>query len=260
MKIFRYEFQGEVKYGILEEEYLRELECSPFENIRPGKTKVKISEVRILVPSQPSKVVCLAYNFRAHAQEMGKKVPEEPVFFFKPPSSLIAHLEPIKLPEKIGRVDFGGELAVVVKERFRNLPVDFEFEKYILGFTIINDITARDIANREGPFGKAKAFDTFTPAGPCILRGDKYRTFKLKAFLNSKIKQSSSMSNMIFPVNYSISYLSNIMTFEPGDIISFGTPGGVDEIKPGDRIDVQIEEIGILSNPVIKEVNHEDIP
>lgn len=253
MRIFRYEFQGEEKYGLLEEDFLRELETSPFEMIKPGRTKVKLSEVRILPPSEPTKIVCLAYNFRAHAQEMGKKVPDEPLFFFKPPSTLIAHLENIKIPKKIGRVDFEGELAVIVRKRMKDLPVDFEMEEYLLGYTILNDVTARDIQNKEGYWGRSKAYDTFTPVGPCIYRGLKYQNLKLKTFVNTKLRQSSSMSNMIFPVNYSLSYLSRIMTLEPGDIVSFGTPGGVGEVKSGDRIDIQIDEIGVLSNLVIKE-------
>ncbi len=260
MKILRYEFQGEKKYGILEEEFLRELESFPLESIKPGKTKVRISEVKILPPITPTKIICLAYNFRSHAQELGKNVPEEPLFFLKPPSSIIAHLEPIKIPKKVGRIDFEGEFAVVIRKEMKKLPSDFESEEFVLGYTILNDVTARDVLEIEGERGRAKGYDTFTPIGPSILRGARYQNLKIKTFINSKIKQSSSLSNMVFPVNYVLSYLSSIMTLCPGDIISFGTPGGVGEIKPGDRIDVQIDEIGTLSNPVIKEERNENFP
>ncbi len=253
MKIFRYEFQGEVKYGILEEEYLREIEGDIFGEFRPGKTKVRISEVKILPPTVPTKIVGVVFNFRAHAMEMGKKVPEEPLIFFKPPSSLVGHLEPIVIPKGVRRIDYEGELAAVIKRKARKISDEENVEDYILGYTCMNDVTARDILEREGERARAKGYDTFTPLGPCIVREANYKRFKLKTFVNGKVRQSASMTNMIFPVPFIIRFLSRIMTLYPGDVIAFGTPGGVGPLQPGDRVDVQIEGIGILSNPVIKE-------
>ncbi len=253
MKIFRYEFQGEVKYGILEEEYLRELEGDIFTEFRPGKTKVRISEVKVLPPVAPSKIIGVAFNFRAHAMEMGQKVPDEPLIFFKPPSSLTAHLQPIVFPKGVKRIDYEGELAAVIKKKVKNIADDEPVEPYILGYTCMNDITARDIFEREKERARAKAYDTFTPLGPCIVPGLNYKTLKLKTFVNGKVRQSASMTNMIFPVPFIIRFISRIMTLYPGDIIAFGTPGGVGPLKPGDRVDVQIEGIGTLSNPVIEE-------
>lgn len=199
---------------------------------------------------QPSKIIGIGVNYRAHAQEMGKGLPSEPLMFLKPPSSIIRSGEPIHRPEGYERVDFEGELGVVIGtrcsrvERARALDV-------VLGYTIVNDVTVRDLQKKDGQWARAKGFDTFCPVGPVIVAGLDPRNLKLVTRVNGDIKQASSTADMVHDVAALIAFCSQYMTLEVGDLISTGTPAGVGNLDPGDVVEVEIEGIGVLSNPVI---------
>ncbi len=259
MKIFRFEREGREAYGALDGEFLREVEGEITGEFVLKEERIPLSRVKLLPPVKPSKIVCIAYNFPEHASERGEEIPEEPVFFLKPPSSLISHLEPVIFPEDVKSLLFQGELGMVVGKRARNISPE-EAGNYILGFTAVNDITAVIEGSPLFRWGRAKAYDSFTPAGPCLLLSSGERSFKIKTFVNAKLRQSASTSRMKFSPTFVLSYLSKIMTLEPMDLICLGTPGGVGPLRPEDRVDVQIEGIGTLSNQIIKEDDHENIP
>ncbi len=258
MRIFRFKALGETLYGVLEGNTLRELRGHLFESPELGDRTFSLAEVEILPPIKPSKIICLAYNFPSLAKERGIELPEEPIFFFKPPSSMTSHLSPIIFPSEARALIFQGELAMIIGKRARRVNLQ-EAEKFIFGFTAVNDITAVLQDTPHPRSAKAKAYDTFTPTGPCILRTWGERNFKLKTFVNAKLRQAASSSRMRFTPSVIVWYLSRVMTLEPGDLVCLGTPEGAGSIKPGDRVDVQIEGIGTLSNHIIKEGNHENL-
>jgi 2-keto-4-pentenoate hydratase/2-oxohepta-3-ene-1,7-dioic acid hydratase in catechol pathway len=200
----------------------------------------------------PSKIVAIGANYKNHIKEMGRQIPEEPLIFLKPPSSLVGPNDIIVYPKMSKRVDYEGELALIIKKRARLLGDGDNTEDYILGYTCFNDVTARDLQMKDVQFTRAKSFDTFAAVGPCIATDVKPDGLRLKTFLNGKLKQSSTLRNLIFPVPFIVRYISRIMTLEPGDIITTGTPAGVGPMSPGDRVDIQIEGIGTLSNTVMK--------
>jgi len=198
----------------------------------------------------PSKIIGIGVNYRAHAVEMGKGLPEEPLMFLKPRSALIASGEAIERPGGYERVDYEGELGVVIGQRARRVPRERALD-VVLGFTIVNDVTVRDLQKRDIQYSRAKGFDTFCPIGPRIVAGLDPSRLALKTRLNGVIKQDSSTSDLIFDVPTLIAFCSAHMTLEPGDVISTGTPSGVGNLEPGDTVAIEIEGIGILKNPVI---------
>jgi 2-keto-4-pentenoate hydratase/2-oxohepta-3-ene-1,7-dioic acid hydratase in catechol pathway len=251
VKIYRFRHQKRVKYGVLKEETLYPVRGSIFENFCTEETEIPIASVALLPPVEPSKIIAVGTNYKEHGREMGKPVPKEPLIFLKPPSAVIGPNDNIIYPESAGRVDFEGELAVVIKRITRRLGDDDDPEDYILGFTCFNDVTARDLQWKDIQFTRAKSFDTFAVVGPCIATGLDSTRLRIKTFLNGKLKQSASTGQMIFPVPVLIRFISAVMTLYPGDIITTGTPSGVAPMLPGDRVDVQIESIGTLSNTVV---------
>lgn len=198
----------------------------------------------------PSKIIGIGLNYRAHALEMGKGLPEEPLMFLKPRSAMIAPGEPIERPAGYDRVDFEGELGVVIGQRARRVPRERALD-VVLGFTIVNDVTVRDLQKKDIQYSRAKGFDTFCPIGPRIVAGLDPSKLALKTRVNGVIKQDSSTSDLIFDVPHLISFCSNYMALEPGDVISTGTPSGVGNLTPGDVVAIEIEGIGVLENPVI---------
>jgi 2-keto-4-pentenoate hydratase/2-oxohepta-3-ene-1,7-dioic acid hydratase in catechol pathway len=211
-----------------------------------------MSEVFILPPVEPTKIVAVGANYKDHAQEMGRPLPEEPLLFLKPSSAVIGARDLIAYPKMSKRVDYEGELAVVIKKKACLLADDDPVEEYILGYTCFNDITARDLQARDVQFTRAKSFDTFAACGPCIATDVDPSALHVKTFLNGKLRQSGNTRNLIFTVPFLVRFISRIMTLFPGDIISTGTPAGVGPMQPGDRVDVQIEGIGTLSNQVMR--------
>jgi len=199
----------------------------------------------------PSKIVCVGLNYRAHAEEMALPIPEEPALFFKPLTALCGPDDPIVYPALSSRVDYEAELAIVIRKRCRQVPVE-RAREYILGYTCLNDVTARDIQMRDRLPSRAKAFDTFCPVGPCIASGIDPNAVEIETWVNGERRQAGSSKAFIFPVEDLVARTSAVMTLLPGDLISTGTPAGVGPLVPGDRVEVRIEGIGSLKNPVIK--------
>jgi 2-keto-4-pentenoate hydratase/2-oxohepta-3-ene-1,7-dioic acid hydratase in catechol pathway len=250
MKIYRFEHNDRTLWGVLKEENLYPVSGSIFEKFRVGKRGIPISHVALLPPVEPTKIVAVGRNYLAHSRELGNPVPKEPLLFLKPPSAVIGPNGVISYPEMSERVDYEGELAVIIRRKAQRLSDETKVEEFILGYTCFNDITARDLQFKDIQFTRAKSFDTFASMGPCIATGLDPAGLRIKTFLNGKLRQSASTRAMLFPVPFLIRYVSRIMTLYPGDIITTGTPEGVGPMVPGDRVDVQIEGIGILSNTV----------
>jgi 2-keto-4-pentenoate hydratase/2-oxohepta-3-ene-1,7-dioic acid hydratase in catechol pathway len=197
----------------------------------------------------PSKIVCVGRNYVAHARELGNEVPERPMLFLKPPSAIIASGEAIVLPRASSRVEFEGEIGVVIGTRMRRASAA-DAVRGIGGFTCVNDVTARDLQKGDGQWGRAKGFDTFCPVGPVTTNGLDWRALELITRLNGVERQRAPSSDMHFGIPELLSYISHVMTLMPGDIIATGTPAGVGPLTAGDVVEVEIPGVGILSNPV----------
>jgi 2-keto-4-pentenoate hydratase/2-oxohepta-3-ene-1,7-dioic acid hydratase in catechol pathway len=258
LKIYRFRYRKRILQGILKEEFLFPLVGSVFGEFRIEDSPIPIGEVRVLPPVLPTKIVGIGRNYRDHAQELGNPVPEEPLVFLKPSTAVIGHLDKIVQPALAGRVDYEGELAVVIKKKTRGLGDDAPVSDHILGYACFNDVTARDLQKKDVQFTRAKSFDTFAAVGPCVATGLDPAALRLKTFLNGRLVQTGTTANLIFSVPFLIRFLSRIMTLNPGDIIATGTPAGVGPMAVGDRVDVQIEGIGVLSNSFAPANNKED--
>lgn len=208
---------------------------------------------RLLPPCSPTKIVCVGRNYAEHAKELGNEPPKEPLIFLKPPSSLIASGDNIVYPHLSQRVDFEGELGVIIGRRARKITAS-QADAYILGYTCVNDITARDLQRKDGQWTRGKGFDTFCAAGPCLLpKGEAdFAAFRIRTLVEGDVKQDGSVREMLFSVNDIIAYISEFMTLEPGDLVATGTPPGVGPIEPGSTVQVEINQIGILENTVIR--------
>lgn len=212
-----------------------------------------LPDLQLLPPAQPSKIICVGLNYRDHAQELSMPVPDEPVLFLKPPSAVIGSLGRIVYPLTSSRIDYEGELAVVIGKRCKNIRAS-EAGSVIMGYTCFNDVTARDIQKKDGQWTRSKSFDTFAPFGPYIADPAlEVSELSIKTRVNGELRQDSSTANLIFDVPYLIEFISGIMTLERGDIISTGTPPGVGELSVGDEVEVEIENIGILKNTVVSQ-------
>jgi len=208
---------------------------------------------RMLPPCSPTKIVCVGRNYVEHAKELGNEVPKEPLIFLKPPSSLIANGDSIVYPALSERVDFEGELGVVIGKQARNVAKEDALD-YVLGYTVVNDITARDLQRKDGQWTRGKGFDTFCSVGPWIVLKEEaqFETMRVVTTLNGEVKQDGSVLDMLFPVDVIIAYVTQFMTLEPGDLIATGTPPGVGPMQPGDTVQVEVTGIGQLRNPVIR--------
>ncbi len=209
---------------------------------------------RILPPCSPSKIVCVGRNYREHAKELGNEVPAEPLIFLKPPSSLIGDGDAIVYPAISNRVDYEGELGVIIGRRCRNLRPE-DAESVILGLTCVNDVTARDLQKQDGQWTRGKGFDTFCAAGPWMVPRDEVRfeDLRVKTYVDGELKQDGCVGDMIFGLDVILTYVTRFMTLEPGDLIATGTPPGVGPILPGSTVTVEIAGIGALRNPVQRE-------
>ncbi|MDA3862760.1 MAG: fumarylacetoacetate hydrolase family protein [Deltaproteobacteria bacterium] len=204
---------------------------------------------KVLPPSDPGKIVCIGLNYNKHAEETNKKIPKQPLIFLKPSTAILAHGETIKLPSVSDNVHFEGELAFVIGKRATGVSSS-EAMDYILGFTIFNDVTARDIQRSEGFYTRAKGFDTFAPVGPVIATDIDPEKVAIKTTVNGEVKQSSGCDDMIFKIPQLVEFISSVMTLEPGDIVTTGTPSGVGPLHKGDQVAVKISQIGTLINNV----------
>jgi 2-keto-4-pentenoate hydratase/2-oxohepta-3-ene-1,7-dioic acid hydratase in catechol pathway len=223
-------------------------------DVRHGDFDQLPQGARLLPPCSPSKIVCVGRNYAEHAKEMGVDVPAEPTIFLKPPSSLIASGDAIIYPRLTQRLDYEGELGVVLQRRARNVK-SADAAAYILGYTPVNDVTARDLQRKDGQWTRGKGFDTFCPVGPYIVpRGEvNLNSLRVRTFVDGEKKQDAAISEMIFSVNDIIAYVSAFMTLEPGDLIATGTPSGVGPLQPGSQVRVEIEGVGALENTIILE-------
>jgi 2-keto-4-pentenoate hydratase/2-oxohepta-3-ene-1,7-dioic acid hydratase in catechol pathway len=222
-------------------------------DVRRGEESQLPEGARLLPPCAPTKIVCVGRNYPEHAKELGNEVPKEPLIFLKPPSSLIASGDSIVYPPISQRVDFEGELGVVVGKRARHVAAS-EAAGYILGYTCVNDVTARDLQRKDGQWTRGKGFDTFCAAGPCLVSPDEadYAGLRVRTFVDGELKQEGSVAEMMFSVNDIIAYVTAFMTLEPGDLIATGTPPGVGPLQPGSQVHIDIAGIGVLKNAVIQ--------
>ncbi|MDP8253116.1 MAG: fumarylacetoacetate hydrolase family protein [Candidatus Kaelpia aquatica] len=249
MKITRVFYENREYWAKIEESSVTLLKDPPFDKINPLKD-LSFTDVKLLIPTEPQKIVLAGLNYRDHARELDMKIPDEPIIFLKPPSSLIKDGDSIVYPKGVKRLDYEAELAVVIRREAKDIK-ESEVADYILGYSCLNDVTARDIQSRDIQWSRAKSFDSFAPFGPWIETDLELDNLRVKSYLNSELKQDSSISNFIFSLPELLAFISSIMTLKPGDIVSTGTPSGVGSMEVGDKVSVEIDGIGVLSNTVI---------
>jgi 2-keto-4-pentenoate hydratase/2-oxohepta-3-ene-1,7-dioic acid hydratase in catechol pathway len=242
------------RFAVIEESKVFVLaESFAFERLEGASgAGLNLSEVKVLAPVAPSKIVCVGRNYLEHAQELGNKMPDEPLLFLKPPSSVIGPRDCIELPLQSQQVEHEGELGVVIGKTACKLTDDDDALSYVFGYTCVNDVTARDLQRKDVQFTRGKGFDTFCPVGPWIVTDIDPTKVSVTTRVNGELKQNGNTADMAFPVPYLIKYISNVMTLNPGDLIATGTPAGVSKMKNGDKVEVEVEGIGILENSIIE--------
>jgi len=250
MKIARFLHNGKSFYGMVDQK-IHPIEGDIFGEFQIGQEGYDPEKIKLLSPCQPSKVILVGLNYLDHVKESQSSnvVPEEPVLFMKPSTSVIGPEEVISYPEAVERLDFEAELAAVIKDKCKNLSPS-SVPDHILGFTCLNDVTARNLQKKDVQWTRAKSFDTFCPLGPFIVDKIDSNNSKIESYLNGKLRQSSNTNQMIFSVERIVSLVSQVMTLLPGDVISTGTPAGVGPMQPGDTVEIFIENIGTLRNYV----------
>jgi 2-keto-4-pentenoate hydratase/2-oxohepta-3-ene-1,7-dioic acid hydratase in catechol pathway len=266
MKYCRFQTQGQAQFGLVEsvagrEEITRVLHTRPehtagdMEDLASRRMDhIPLNQATLLPPVQPGKIVCVGRNYREHAAELGNEVPREPLLFFKPPSSLLAPGGTIRRPKLSQRTDYEGELGVVIAKTCYHLLDNDDVRPYIAGYTCVNDFTARDLQNKDGQWTRAKGFDTFCPVGPVVTNDlDPWTGVGVQTRVNGDIRQDGNTRDFIFPLEVVLRYISQVMTLNPGDLIATGTPKGVGPVVAGDVVEVSIECIGTLRNPVVDE-------
>ena len=253
MRLIRYQTQTEgPRYGWLLDDQVGPIEGSIFGEFRRMEAELPLAEARLLPPVLPGKILCIGRNYAAHVREHNAEIPEVPLLFLKPPSSLIGPEDTILLPPQSQQVEHEGELVVVLGRRGRWIAAE-EALDYLLGYTVGNDVTARDLQRRDGQWTRAKGFDTFCPVGPWIETDFDSADALVTCSVNGEMRQMASTRDMLFTVRQLVAYASSVMTLEPGDLLFTGTPAGVGPLEPGDRVEVSIEGLGVLGNPVAAE-------
>jgi 2-keto-4-pentenoate hydratase/2-oxohepta-3-ene-1,7-dioic acid hydratase in catechol pathway len=264
MKVCRFVFENQPRYGAVEdrdgEQWIVRLIEAPEEDLayriaRFGATAdganfapMLLSAVHLLAPVTPSKIVCIGRNYRDHVKEMDSELPTEPLLFLKPPSALLAPGGIVRMPAISARVDFEGELALVIGRRVRNLPEE-EWRSAIRGYTLANDVTARDLQSKDGQWSRAKGFDTFCPVGPIVSDEiDPELGVTIETRVNGEVRQHASTLDFIFPIPRLLAHITAAMTLEPGDLVLTGTPAGIAPLKAGDLVDITIPGLGVLRN------------
>jgi len=251
MKIVRYAIDKGAEYGICDGELVRSLAGTPYSRLRTTGRYHQLSDLRLLPPCSPSKVVAVGLNYHSHARELKMPLPEEPLLFLKPSTAVIGPEDNIIYPESSQRVDYEGELGVVIKKSASRLAPR-ETLGYILGYTCFNDVTARDLQQKDKQWTRAKGFDTFAAIGPCIETELDPGNAPLETYLNGELRQQINTSDLVFSVPELVSFISHIMTLLPGDVIATGTPSGIGPMQRGDTVEVKIEPIGTLKNHVVQ--------
>jgi len=256
MRIIRYQIASQSpSFGWVMEDKIGDLEGSPFSQFSRAEAIHPLEEVKLLPPVIPSKIICVGLNYVAHAKEHDAEVPEVPLIFLKPPSSIIAHGGTIYLPPQSQQVEHEAELVVVIGKTGRWIPPE-DANDHVFGFTIANDVSARDLQFRDGQWTRGKGFDTFCPLGPWIETEFDPADAVITCHVNDEMRQMASTRDMVFNVRQLIAYVSSVMTLYPGDLLLTGTPAGVSTIVDGDIVEVSIEGIGSLRNPVATEPAH----
>jgi len=249
MKFVRYIQNGDIQWGWVLDDMVGKIDGDIFDNYRRFEANTPLSKVKLLPPVNPSKIICIGRNYAAHAAEHQVDVPEFPLIFLKPPSSLLAHGEAIIIPPQSIQVEHEAELGVVIGKRGRWIDPE-NVEEYIFGYTIANDVTARDIQRSDGQWTRGKGFDTFCPVGPMIETEFDPSDAIITCKVNNQVRQMASTRDMIFSVEKLIAFISSVMTLEAGDIVLTGTPAGVGALKKNDSVEIEIEGLGCLRNSV----------
>jgi 2-keto-4-pentenoate hydratase/2-oxohepta-3-ene-1,7-dioic acid hydratase in catechol pathway len=251
MLIARFRVGDATRYGTLEGTTVVEYAGTPWTAFRRGRRRHSLHQVVLLAPVLPSKIVAVGLNYRARAAELAETLPDLPVLALKPPSAVIGPDDPIVLPPQSDFVEHEAELAIVIKRRCHKVsPV--RARDYVLGYTALNDVTARDVRARDRLATRAKGFDTFCPLGPCIATDLDPSALTVEGLVNGVVRQSGSTKDLIFPVEDLVARVSEVMTLMPGDVIATGTPAGAARLVPGDRVEIRVEGVGSLKNPVVK--------
>jgi 2-keto-4-pentenoate hydratase/2-oxohepta-3-ene-1,7-dioic acid hydratase in catechol pathway len=261
MKFCRFEYEGTPQFGVVEsvagQDFITAI-VSNLSGIEKGDvrsiSRIPLREAALLAPVQASKIVCVGRNYREHAAELGHDVPVEPLIFLKPPSSLLAPGATIVRPKISTRVDHEGELGVVIGKQCRNVKADQDVRSYILGYTCVNDVTARDLQNKDGQWTRAKGFDTFCPVGPIVTDAvDPWAGVQVETRVNGAVRQQGNTRDFIFALDVVMWHISQVMTLFPGDLIATGTPKGVGSLQTGDVVEVTVAGVGTLRNSVADE-------
>jgi 2-keto-4-pentenoate hydratase/2-oxohepta-3-ene-1,7-dioic acid hydratase in catechol pathway len=252
MRIVRYSHDGQLSFGVLEGKTIAAITPHPFGPFEYSGERLDPDDVRLLAPVLPTKVVAVGKNYADHAKEMGDQVPDEPIIFLKPSTAVVGPGDPIIYPAGVDRVDFEGELAAIVGKVARRLDEDNALQ-VVLGFSCANDVTARNLQASDGQWTRAKGFDTFCPLGPWIETDLDSSDLAVRTLVNDEERQSSRTSMLVNSVARLLAFISGVMTLLPGDVILTGTPAGIGPLAPGDRVAVEVEGIGVLSNRVVAE-------
>ncbi|MFC1907805.1 fumarylacetoacetate hydrolase family protein [Chloroflexota bacterium] len=250
MKIVRFTVGNKAKYGILNGESIQGIEDKPYRHIKPSDDHYKLSKVKLLSPCLPSKIVALGLNYHSHAKELKTPLPNAPLIFLKPSTAVIGPEENISYPSSSHRVDYEGELGVVIKKMSWRVSKKDALD-YVLGYTCFNDITARDLQYSDKQWTRAKSFDTFAAVGPCIETELDPGNTPVETYLNGELKQRGNTNDLVYSVIELINFTTHVMTLLPGDIIATGTPSGIGPMYPGDTVEIKIKPIGTLRNHVV---------
>jgi 2-keto-4-pentenoate hydratase/2-oxohepta-3-ene-1,7-dioic acid hydratase in catechol pathway len=260
MRFCRFQLKDAALYGLIESiagqdtisRFLAELPAAISDFDRGEPFGLALASAQLLAPVSPSKIVCIGRNYREHAKELNHPIPTEPLIFLKPPSAVLAPGGTVLRPTSLSqRVDHEGELGVVIGKRCHLLRQSDEVRDFILGYTCVNDVTARDLQNKDDQWSRAKGFDTFCPVGPIVASGlDPWKGVRVQTHVNGQIRQDGNTIDFLFPLDVIVRFISQVMTLEPGDVIATGTPAGVSPLNPGDAVEVTVEGVGTLSNPV----------
>ncbi len=266
MRYCRFQFNGQAQYGLVEsaagrDAIVRILLTAPeeadgdMESLRTRKIDaIPLAQATLLAPVRPSKIVCIGRNYREHAEELGHEVPKEPLLFLKATSALLPPGGTVRRPRISERVDHEGELGVVIGKTCFQPPADADIRQYILGYTCVNDVTARDLQSKDGQWSRAKGFDTFCPVGPIVTDEiDPWKGIAVETRVNGQVRQSGNTRDLIFPLDVVIRHIAQAMTLFPGDLIPSGTPSGVGPVQSGDVREISVEGVGTLRNSVVDE-------
>lgn len=250
--IVRFQDQEQnIRYGVLKDETIHVIAGDIFADYKVTDETVSVGDVKLLAPTEPSKVVCIGLNYVDHAKEVKLEIPKEPLIFLKPNTTVIATGDDVIYPEQTNHVEYEAELGIVIGKKTKNIEKE-EAKEAIFGYTIANDVTARDLQFSDGQWTRGKSFDTFCPIGPGIVRDIDPSNLNITLHVNGELKQNSNTKNLIFDVEYIVSYVSKVMTLLPGDVIITGTPYGVGPVEPGDEMVVRIDGLGELRNKIVK--------